>query len=153
MISKTNLNKSGKSGHCCCVFDFRGKPFTFFGMMLAVVLLMLSSRYSHFVKSLPHKWMLHFVKYFSCIIESLFFLLLFSSTCIRVSLVACLDSFLFIFCLSAIGLCFPCGVLYILFSVDKFDYILNLYMFIPSTKFYVFHATFYIFLSYMFFSY
>ena len=69
--SKTMLNSSGESGHPCVVPDFRGNAFSFPPLrMFAVVLSYYveeGSFYAHFLKSFNHKWVLNFVKAFSCI--------------------------------------------------------------------------------------
>ena len=71
------LNKSSKSGHPRLFPDLRGKAFSFspFSVMLAVGLSYMAglycvevySLYTHFVGNFYHKWMLNFVKCFSCI--------------------------------------------------------------------------------------
>ena len=74
--SKTMLSNSGESGHPCLVPEFRGNAFSFSPLktVFAVGLIIfglyyveVGSFYAYFVKWSYHKWVLNFVKGFSCI--------------------------------------------------------------------------------------
>ena len=73
--SKTMLNSSGESGYPCLAPDLRVNAFGFspLRIMFAVGLsydldyVEVGSFYARFLKSFNHKWVLNFVKGFSCI--------------------------------------------------------------------------------------
>ena len=74
--SKTMLNNSGDSGHPCLISDLRWSAFSFLtiendvccGFVLyGLYYVEVSSLYVHFLDSFYHKWVLNFVKSFSCI--------------------------------------------------------------------------------------
>ena len=74
--SKTMLNNSSESGHPCFVPDLRGECFQFFtiennvccGLIIyGLYYVEVGSFYVHFLKSFNQKYVLNFVKGFSCI--------------------------------------------------------------------------------------
>ena len=74
--SRTMLNNSGESGHPCLVPDLRGKCFQFFTIennvccrliIYGLYYVEVGSFCAHFLKNFNHKWVLNYVKGFSCI--------------------------------------------------------------------------------------
>ena len=84
--SKTELNKSGESGHCCLVLDLRGNAFSFspLNMMLAVslsymffIMLRVCSLYVHSLGSFYHTCLLNFIETFFALVEMIIWFLFF----------------------------------------------------------------------------
>ena len=74
--SRTILNNSGKCGHPCLVSDLSGECFQFFTIennvccrltIYGLYYVEVDFFYAHFLKSFNHKWVLNFVRDFSCI--------------------------------------------------------------------------------------
>ena len=74
--SRTVLNNSGESGHPCLVPDLRGNTFSFFTIENNVCCRLIihclyyvevGSFCAQYLKCFNHKWVLNFVKGFSCI--------------------------------------------------------------------------------------